>query len=142
MTPATRLQRLISTLLRTRFGHGKPIVVTEFGTRLYRGAETSGTLGFGVVDHQSVLLHQLPLVGRFVRPRLRAPVRDEALQAREITEALGILEAAGVNGALVCTFVEPIAPFSENPTPCPSPEVGPVVASGLRKRQSRCRVRT
>jgi len=71
-----------------------------------------------------------------------AHVRDEALQAREITEALGILEAAGVNGALVCTFVEPIAPFSENPTPCPSPEVGPVVASGLRKRQSRCRVRT
>ncbi len=111
-----RIEDRYVEMLQPLFDQGKPVVVTEFGMRSYRGAETSGTLGFGVVDHRSVLLHQLPLVGRFVRPRLKgAHVRDEALQAREITETLGILETAGVDGAFVCTFVEPIAPFSEDP---------------------------
>jgi len=97
--------------------YGKPVVVTEFGMRAYQGAESSGTLGFGVVDSRSQFLHQLPLVGRFVRPRLKRGihVRDEALQAREITETLGILDAAGVDGAFVCSFVEPLATFSEDP---------------------------
>jgi len=103
-------------MLQPLFAHGKPVVVTEFGMRSYQGAETSGALGFGVVDHRSVVLHLLPIVGRFVRPRLKGThVRTEALQAREITETLGILDGAGVDGAFVCTFVEPIAPFNEDP---------------------------
>jgi len=42
-------------------------------------------------------------------------VRDEALQARELTEILGQLNAAGVDGVFVSSFVEPLAPFSEDP---------------------------
>ncbi len=104
-------------LLQPLFDHGKPVVVTEFGMRTYRGAESSGTLGFGVIDHRSQFLHQLPVIGRFVRARLTGQhLRDEGLQAREIADTLAILDTAGVDGAFVCTFVEPISPFDQNPT--------------------------
>ena len=103
-------------LLKPFFVFGKPVVVTEFGMRSYQGAEGSGSLGFGIVDSRSQFLHQLRVVGRFVRPRLKkgSHVRDEAMQAREIAETLAVLDAAGVDGAFVCTFVDPIAPYSEN----------------------------
>ena len=51
-------------MLRPLFAHGKPVVVTEFGMRTYRGADASGALGFGIIDNQSVFRHQLPLVAR------------------------------------------------------------------------------
>jgi hypothetical protein len=73
-------------------------------------------MGLGIVDYKTLGLHQIPVLGRFVRPRLRGDyVRDEGLQARELTEALHILEQAGVNGAFVMTFVSPTFPYDENP---------------------------
>jgi hypothetical protein len=42
-------------------------------------------------------------------------VRDEALQARRIIEGLTILDAAGVDGAFVCTFLEPLS--TQDPDP-------------------------
>jgi acetyltransferase/esterase len=33
---------------------GKPVVVTEFGMRTFQGADSSGVLGFGVVDNTSL----------------------------------------------------------------------------------------
>jgi hypothetical protein len=111
-----RIKDRYADMLRPYFGCGKPVVVTEVGMRGYQGAEDSGTLGFGVIDSGSQLLHSLPLVGRLVRPRLNGDyVRDEELQARELTEVLGILRAAGVDGVFVNSFVEPLAPFSEDP---------------------------
>jgi hypothetical protein len=103
-------------MLRPLFEIGKPVVVTEFGMRSYQGAEVSGSLGFGIIDSRSQFSHHLPVVGRFVRPRLKdgSHVRDEAMQAEEIAETLTILDAAGVDGAFVCTFVEPTAPYSED----------------------------
>jgi hypothetical protein len=93
---------------------GKPVVVTEFGMRTYRDADSSGVLGFGVVDNASLFLHQLPVVGRFVRARLNGDhVRDEAQQARELTETLRILDQAGVDGAFVHNFAEPTMTYSE-----------------------------
>jgi hypothetical protein len=95
---------------------GQPVVVTETGMRGYRGAEASGTLGFGVVDQRSQFLHQFPLFGRLVKARLNGEyVRDEGLQARELAEVLAILDGAGVDGVFVSSFVEPLAPFSEDP---------------------------
>jgi hypothetical protein len=103
-------------MLKPLFEFGKPVVVTEFGMRAYQGAASSGALGFGVVDSRSVGLHHLPLLGRLVRPRLKGRyVRDEALQARELTETLAALDAAGVEGAFVCTLVDYLATFSEDP---------------------------
>jgi hypothetical protein len=93
---------------------GKPVVVTEFGMRTYRGAASSGVLGFGVVDSLSLVRHQLPVVGRFMRARLNGDyARDETQQAREITETLRILDQAGVDGAFVHTFSEPAMTYSE-----------------------------
>ncbi|HEY2574985.1 MAG TPA: hypothetical protein VGI74_01630 [Streptosporangiaceae bacterium] len=111
-----RIKDRYADMVRRYFDCGKPVVVTEVGMRGYRGAEDSGTLGFGVIDPNSRLLHSLPLAGRLIRPRLNGEyIRDEELQARELTEVLGILGAAGLDGVFVNSFVEPRAPFSEDP---------------------------
>lgn len=111
-----RIKDRYAGMLQPFLGRGQPVVVTEVGMRGYRGAEDSGTLGFGVIDTRSQFLHQLPLVGRLVRARLNGEyVRDEGLQARELGEVLGILDAAGVDGVFVSSFVEPLAPFSDDP---------------------------
>jgi hypothetical protein len=63
-----------------------------------------------------LFLHKLPVMGRFVRPRLNGDfVRDEALQAREVVETLGILDAAGVDGAFIMTFVDPLNIYDRDP---------------------------
>jgi hypothetical protein len=96
---------------------GKPVVITEVGMRGYQGAASSGALGVGIADGVSVLLHQIPVVGRLVRPRLQPGqhVRDEAMQASELVETLEILENAGVEGAFVAGFSEPMSPYSDDP---------------------------
>jgi hypothetical protein len=103
-----RVKERYVEMLEPHLATGKPVVVTEFGMRTYRDADTSGALGFGVTDPRSLVLHRLPVVGRFVRPHLKRGehIRDEEGQAREIIETLNILDGAGVDGAFVCTFVE------------------------------------
>jgi hypothetical protein len=97
-------------MLGPHLATGKPVIVTEFGMRTYRGAESSGPLGFGVEDMTRLWLHTRPIIGRFVRPRLKGTfARDEAMQARELAEALEELERPGVAGALVSTFIQPDA---------------------------------
>jgi hypothetical protein len=112
----TRINDRYAEMLQPLLALGKPVVNTEFGMRTYRGAESQGTLGFGVADPVRIALHQLPVVGRFVRERLNGNyVRDEAMQARELTETLTMLDAAGVDGAFVAEFVTAAATFSDKP---------------------------
>ena len=108
-----RIKDRYTEMLQPLLALGKPVVNTEFGMRTYRGAESEGTLGFGVADQARVVLHHfLP----FVRERLNGDyIRDEAMQAREITETLAALDAAGVDGAFVAEFVSAGATFSERP---------------------------
>jgi hypothetical protein len=95
---------------------GKPVIITEFGMRTFRGAESSGVLGFGVTDTTRLYLHTRPVIGRFFRTRLNAVYeRDEAMQARELGETLDELERAGVAGALLSTFSTPEAITSDDP---------------------------
>jgi hypothetical protein len=110
-----RVKDRYAQMLRPLLAHGKPVVVTEFGMRTYHGADTSGALGFGIRDNVSQALHQLPLVGRLTRPRLKEGdwQRDEDLQARELTETLAILQAEGADGAFVSEFVAPEATYSD-----------------------------
>lgn len=111
----SRIKDRYVEMLHPLFAHGKPVIITEFGCRTYQGAESSGTLGLGVVNHRTLFLHRIPLLGRFVRPRLKGEhVRDEGLQARELTEVLRILDGAGVDGAFVMTFVSPLFPYDED----------------------------
>lgn len=94
----------------------KPVIVTEFGMRTFRGAESSGVLGFGVTDTTRLYLHTRRVIGRFFRPRLNGIYeRDEAMQAREIGETLDELERAGVAGALLSTFSTPQALTNDDP---------------------------
>jgi hypothetical protein len=56
------------------------------------------------------------VIGRFIRPRLRGVFqRDEAMQARELTDTLDELERSGVAGALLTTFVTPGASTDDDP---------------------------
>ncbi len=57
---------MLNPLLAT----GKPVAVTEFGFRTYWGVDKAGAVGLGNVDSKTHLLHQLPLVVRFIRLRL------------------------------------------------------------------------
>ena len=50
---ASRYASMLEPFVRV----GKPVIVTEFGMRTYRGAESSGTLGFGVTDTTRLYLH-------------------------------------------------------------------------------------
>ena len=103
-------------MLRPFLATGKPVIVTEFGMRTFRGAESSGALGFGVTDTTRLWLHTRPLIGRFFRSRLNGTFeRDEAMQAREIAETLDELERSGVAGALLSTFATPGAPTDDDP---------------------------
>jgi hypothetical protein len=102
---------------------GKPVTIGEFGCCTYRGAEVLGGSGFMIVfgmmaDHLGIA-QKLPwLVAEMIKviPKKDGHyIRDEGLQAREIDDQLGVLDAAGVDGAFVFTFVSPTSPHSEDP---------------------------
>jgi hypothetical protein len=86
------------------FRHNKPVVITEFGCCTYRGAADAGGRGWQIVD-----LSVMP-------PELDGDyTRDEAEQARELTDLIATFATAEVDGAFVFTFVAPLLPYSENP---------------------------
>jgi hypothetical protein len=105
-------------MLKPLFESGKPVVVTEFGNGTYQsdGKLVQVLLGGGDTDFWSQFFHTLPVVGRFVRPKVRViHPRDEAWQARKVVETLEILDAAGVDGAFVSQFESQVNPFDEDP---------------------------
>ncbi len=114
---AERIKSQYAEMLRPCFEYGKPVVVTEFGVRTYQGAEIDGAgLGGNIIDSKSLFFHSLPVVGRFIRPKLIGDyIRDEALQARELLDQLSVLDKAGVYGAFVSSFVSQINPYNESP---------------------------
>ncbi len=105
-------------MLKPLFDSGKPVVVTEFGHNTYQsdGKLAKVVLGGGDADFWSQFFHSFPVVGRFVRPKVRViHPRDEAWQARKLVETLEILDAAGVDGAFVSQFESQTNPFDEDP---------------------------
>jgi hypothetical protein len=104
-------------MLKPLFETGKPVVITEFGHGTYQsdGRLAQVLLGGGDAYYMSQFFHSLPVVGRFVRPKVRVVhQRDEDWQARKLVETLEILDAAGVDGAFVATFVSQINPYDED----------------------------
>ena len=86
-------------LFRNRAG-GRPLIIGEFGCCTYRGAADQGGSGFDIIDHGGDEPH---VEGGYVR--------DEAGEAREITECLDIFAARGVDAAFVHTFIQPLNPW-------------------------------
>lgn len=113
---ATCIKDRFGEMLDPLFSHGKPVIVTEFGCCAYQGAEDAGARAFDIIKRTSLLLHDIPVLGKFVRPRLKSTyIRDEGLQAREIIDQINIFEKKGVNGTFMHTFVFPTLPHEEDP---------------------------
>jgi len=109
-------------MLKSAFAHGKPVVIGEFGCCTYQGAEKLGGMGWAIMF--GMLLDYLdpkslpPWIDGIINtpPRIDGHyIRDEGLQAQELADQLGVLDAAGVEGAFVFTFVSPTSPYNEDP---------------------------
>ncbi len=90
--------------LRSYYKYNKPIVVTEFGSCAYKGAEKKGRAGWSIteyMDGQQVIKEGY--------------VRNESVQADYFTEKLDILSKEKVFGAFVYTFISPVYKHSSNP---------------------------
>jgi hypothetical protein len=118
----TRIEDRYVEMLKPSLSYSKPVVVTEFGYSAWQGGIGSegfmGSAGLGgnIIDIRSQFLHQLPVIGRFVRPHLRGSyARDEGWQARKLVEQLAILGGTGVDGAFLFQFLSQITPFDEDP---------------------------
>ena len=110
-----RIKESYLGMMKPLFDFGKPIIITEFGFGTTK-APSLGATSLGNVNNQSRLLHQLPFVGRFVKPRLSKIIeRDEHLQAERIIDQLKLLDSAGVDGGFIFCFVSPINPYNDNP---------------------------
>lgn len=114
---AGRIKDRYVEMLAPFLATGKPVVITEFGNPSCEGGDEMSALSTNPnIDPISFVLHALPGVGRLVRPRVSKVVpRDEALQARELSETLAVLEGAGVEGAFVSTFIFAIRPYDPDP---------------------------
>jgi hypothetical protein len=99
-----RIKDVFYDLIKRYFVHNKPVIIGEFGCCTYQGAENAGGMGWAIVDVQA---RPMQLNGEYVR--------DEGLQARELTDVLKILDDVGVDGAFVFTFVSQTFPYNEDP---------------------------
>ena len=117
------VKEMYEKMLHAAFTYGKPVVIGEFGCCTYQGAEKLGGRGWEVA---------FEMMADYLGKKLNVPagmaglseiptrvdghfVRDEGLQAGELQDQLSILDAAGVEGAFVFTFVAPLNYFNEDP---------------------------
>lgn len=99
-----RIKDSYGDLVKRYFAYNKPVIIGEFGCCTYQGAGDAGGMGWAIVDLGTTPLR---LNGEYVR--------DEGVQARELTGMLSILDSVGVDGAFVFTFVSPTFPYNEDP---------------------------
>jgi hypothetical protein len=117
------MKEMYDRMLKASFTYGKPVVIGEFGCCTYQGAEKLGgqgwTIAFGMMsDYLGPKAAPPPGMAELLKVPTRVDghyVRDESLQARELTDQLGILDSAGVEGAFVFTFVSPLSYYNEDP---------------------------
>lgn len=104
-----QLKDRFTDVLHRYFAFERPLAITEFGCCTYRGAADAGGRGFAILDISAQDKQSTP-------PRLNGSyIRDEAEQARELTEMLSIFDAAGVDATFVMTFAAPLNPTSDDP---------------------------
>lgn len=90
--------------LRRYHRYGKPVVIVEFGCGSYRGAAEKGPSGHDIIDHDAAV------------PQITGDhIRDEQVQADQLSELLEIYETERVRGAFVFEFIEPYHLHSNDP---------------------------
>lgn len=99
LTPEQHLAQL-ATFAR----HGRPVLISGFGTASYKGADEKGFFSWDVIDRGSAT----PTV-------LDGYVRDEGAQAAYYQKMLGLFERAGVYGVAPADLVHPTHPYSTDP---------------------------
>lgn len=103
-------------MVKPLFTHGKPVINTGFGFNTTTAPVTGMAATLGDLPFFSILLHQLPVVGHFVRPKLKViNERSEAAQAERLTDNLTLLDKAGFSGAFIDTFIFSHYPSSDIP---------------------------
>ena len=103
-------------MVKPLFTYGKPVINTGFGFNTTTAPVTGMLSTLGDTPYISQYLHQLPVIGHFIRPKLKVVnERDEALQAKRLVNNLKLLDKAGFNGAFIDTFIFPINPYSDTP---------------------------
>jgi len=118
-----RIKDMYGDLVKRFLVYNKPVVIGEFGCCTYQGAEKLGGIGFAVMfgmmaDYLDLNLSLPKAFAEIIKipPKVDGHyVRDEGLQARELTDQLSILDASGVYGAFVFTFVSQTSPYNEDP---------------------------
>ena len=118
-----RIREAYGGMVKSYLAYGKPVLIGEFGCCTYKGAEKLGGMGFiamfgMMTDH----LDRKPGLPKGISDIIKIPtqvdghyVRDESLQAREISDQLRVLDLAGVDGAFVFSFIVPTSPYNEDP---------------------------
>ena len=117
------MKDMYDRMLNASFAYGKPVVIGEFGCCTYQGAEKVGGQGWAIAFKMMAdfLGKDLEVPGGMSEIFKQATrvdghfVRDEGLQARELVDQLGVLDAARVEGAFAFTFVSPLSYYNEDP---------------------------
>jgi hypothetical protein len=101
-------------MVKPLFKYGKPVINTGFGFSTTTAPVTGLLSSLG--SEPSLLLHQVPGIGRFIRSKLKViNKRDEALQAKRLIDNLKLIDKAGFSGAFMDMFIFPIRPYSDIP---------------------------
>jgi hypothetical protein len=125
---AAKIKDKYIEMLQPAFAIGKPVIITEFGVRTYKGADTSveGLAGDITDFRPNLFIIVSYVINKMLSTPFgiqRAPVRfklkngfirDEEMQARELVDQLETLDKAGVEGTFVSTFISPIAPYNDD----------------------------
>jgi hypothetical protein len=119
-----RIRDTYGQMVKSYLAHSKPVLIGEFGCCTYQGAEKLGGMGWAIMfgmltEFLHLGIQSLPKTIAYV---IKVPtqidghyVRDESLQALELAEQLSVLEAAGVDGTFLFTFVSPTSHYNEDP---------------------------
>jgi hypothetical protein len=117
------MRDMYDKMLKNSFLYNKPVVIGEFGCCTYQGAEKLGGQGWAIAfgmmaDYMGPKASPPAGIAEILKIPTRVDghyVRDEGIQAHEITDQLSILDTAGVEGAFVFTFVSPLSHYNEDP---------------------------
>jgi hypothetical protein len=101
----------------------KPVIIGEFGCCTYQGAEKLGGQGWVIAfGMMADYFGPKAILPDWIAKILKVPsridghyIRDETLQAHEVTDQLRVLDLAGVEGTFVFTFVSPLSHYNEDP---------------------------